>query len=240
MSLVKIPFIITAALATHIATTAPNPPPPAAEIPKEVSAGERLFSKLVQIMPSLAKVVAWISCFCEVSVILAGKFPANPLAVKILQELGWGSAQFASRIEINTPFAIGWVLTVVGGFVRWQCYRALGRLFTYQIAVRKGHRLVTDGPYSVVRHPSYTAGIVGFCGMAVCLACPGSWVRESGVLTTAWGRTIMYGWGTWTAYLVSMLCLRTPEEDRMLRKQFGEEWDTWAAKVPYRLLPGVF
>lgn len=30
------------------------------------------------------------------------------------------------------------------------------------------------------------------------------------------------------------------QEDEYLRKVFKEEWEQWARKVPYRLLPGVY
>ena len=34
--------------------------------------------------------------------------------------------------------------------------RALGRLFRFELAILPGHKLIKHGPYSVVRHPSYT------------------------------------------------------------------------------------
>jgi hypothetical protein len=30
------------------------------------------------------------------------------------------------------------------------------------------------------------------------------------------------------------------KEDAMMRKQFGQEWERWTAKVPYKLIPGVY
>jgi len=33
---------------------------------------------------------------------------------------------------------------------------------------------------------------------------------------------------------------RTVVEDGMLKKQFGNEWDEWAERVKYRVVPGVF
>ncbi|OCH94852.1 hypothetical protein OBBRIDRAFT_884409 [Obba rivulosa] len=240
MSLDRIPFILTAALANHVSMTPPTPPPAAAEIAKEVSSGERLFSKTVRVLPALSKIIIWVSSLCEMSAILADKYPDNPLAVKILRALTWGSTQSVSRIGITSTFIVGWGLVIAGGIFRWRCYCALGRLFTFEITLRPGHRLVTSGPYSVVRHPSYTALIVGGIGIAICLASPGSWVRESGVLDTTWGRVFAYGWSAWTVYLATMCWMRTPQEDRMLRKQFGKEWEAWAVDVPYRLFPGIF
>jgi protein-S-isoprenylcysteine O-methyltransferase Ste14 len=42
------------------------------------------------------------------------------------------------------------------------------------------------------------------------------------------------------AYVLLSIVLRAPTEDALLRKQFGARWDEWAARVPYRIVPGVF
>ncbi len=36
------------------------------------------------------------------------------------------------------------------------------------------------------------------------------------------------------------LLRRMPKEDEALKKEFPEEWANWAAKVPHKLLPGVY
>ena len=35
-------------------------------------------------------------------------------------------------------------------------YRQLGRFFVFEASIQKDHELIVSGPYSVVRHPSYT------------------------------------------------------------------------------------
>lgn len=54
---------------------------------------------------------------------------------------------------------IGMVAVWIGGAIRIACYRELGRLFTYELTIREKHRLVTSGPYSIVRHPSYSKSL---------------------------------------------------------------------------------
>lgn len=215
-------------------------PPAPDEVAREVSFGERIFTKTVRIAPRLAQLLVWMGSLCEVAVIVARRYPSSSLAGDILRTLTWGSVSSVQRVGITPAFAIGWGLAVIGGTLRAQCYRALGRLFTYEITVRKGHSLITDGPYSWVRHPSYTAHIIVSLGMFLCHSSPGSWVQECGVLNTTAGKVAAYGWTAWTVYLLTRLCSRPPQEDRLLRKQFGEEWDQWAAKVPYRLFPGIY
>lgn len=36
------------------------------------------------------------------------------------------------------------------------------------------------------------------------------------------------------------LVKRTAVEDAMMKKEFGKEWDNWAEKVRYRMIPYVF
>jgi len=41
-------------------------------------------------------------------------------------------------------------------------------------------------------------------------------------------------------FVVVSILMRAPREDELLRRQFGEKWEAWAEKVPYRVFPGVF
>jgi protein-S-isoprenylcysteine O-methyltransferase Ste14 len=146
----------------------------------------------------------------------------------------------ASRIGIGPGFILGWIATTVGTAIRLGAYRELGRFFTFSLAIRKDHKLVTSGPYSYVRHPSYTALILTCPGIIGCLLCEGSWTRESGVLDTPWGYYI--------ESLINWLCLlfplalahRTYKEDEILKAEFQGQWEEWAKNVPYKLFPGVF
>ena len=53
----------------------------------------------------------------------------------------------------------------IGGLIRYKCYRAMGTLFTFEMSIRKGHMLITSGPYAIVRHPSYAGVILVVIGM---------------------------------------------------------------------------
>lgn len=62
---------------------------------------------------------------------------------------------------------VGTLLATIGGYIRWTCYCALGRLFTFEMSIRDDHTLVTDGPYAWVRHPGYTGVLSTFIGMGI-------------------------------------------------------------------------
>ncbi|OCH94019.1 hypothetical protein OBBRIDRAFT_801519 [Obba rivulosa] len=225
MSLLKIPFLISAPLAIHITLMPPRPSPAANEIVKDVSSAERVFPMTARFLIAFANIIIWISSFFEIVVIAACNVPSRPITEKISRVLTWDPTRPSKTIYITPIFTIGWTLVIIGSILRLQCYRTMGRLFTYQITLRSGHKLVTHGPYSIVRYPSYTVFYILTTGMAICQCSPGSWVRESGLFSTEWGKVIALGWLTEMVYLGVMTWLRTAQEDRILRRKFGEAWD---------------
>jgi len=67
---------------------------------------------------------------------------------------------------------LGAALIVAGGALRRLCFRSLGKYFTGAVVVAEGHQVIDTGVYRFVRHPSYTAGIIFFLGIAFGM---GSW-----------------------------------------------------------------
>ncbi len=66
-------------------------------------------------------------------------------------------------------FAVGAIVLVGGLLLRWCSIATLGRLFTVNVAIRDGHRLIDSGPYHYLRHPSYTAILLVQLGTGLCL-----------------------------------------------------------------------
>ena len=128
---------------------------------------------------------------------------------------------------------------VFGTFVRLTCYKTLGESFTYEITVRKNHKLITRGLYSWVRHPSYSGLIVIDVGLALSLAIHGSWVRESDMSSTTWGQVLVGSQIALIVIQITAIFLRMDIEDAALRKTFPAEWNEWAERVAYRLVPGI-
>jgi protein-S-isoprenylcysteine O-methyltransferase Ste14 len=88
-----------------------------------------------------------------------------------------------------------------------------------RIQAERAHRVVTDGPYRIVRHPMYAASILYLLGMPLLL---GSW----------WGVAAV-------PVIIAGLALRIRREEGMLRQELSGYAD-YAAKVRYRLVPGVW
>ena len=68
----------------------------------------------------------------------------------------------------------------------------------------------------------------------------GSWIMESGLWNTILGRSLVVIYFSILILLVSLMPARMSKEDIALKNHFGKEWDNWAKRVPYSMLPGVY
>lgn len=114
----------------------------------------------------------WTVISAEISSITllcaSGQIPEVARLIECLQLKG-GNLE---NIRFTPVFLFGALVTCTSALLRLWCYRLLGDLFTFDINIKKGHRLVSTGPYSIVRHPSYTAGTLNYCGLFLAFAAP--------------------------------------------------------------------
>jgi protein-S-isoprenylcysteine O-methyltransferase Ste14 len=78
----------------------------------------------------------------------------------------------ASRDVLALPapavyLVIGLVLAWVGMLLRLWAVLTLGRSFTTVVLVRADQRVITSGPYRLVRHPSYLGLLILFLGLGL-------------------------------------------------------------------------
>ena len=177
----------------------------------------------------------------EAAAILSSRFPSLLPCKYILRFLAHSNLAPSPQIRITPSLLLGTALTATGALIRSYCYRALGRFFTFQLALQRaqGHRLCTSGPYAVVRHPSYTALIMVTAGTLLCLTGSGSWLAESGIMNTLVGRLLVVAWAAEVAWIPIVMILRVNTEDDILQKEFREEWLAWSKRTPYKLIPGL-
>lgn len=74
--------------------------------------------------------------------------------------------QFGYRFSGASAWA-GVVLFALGIALRWWAIIHLGRYFTVDVAIANDHRVVSDGPYRFVRHPSYSGVLLAFLGLGL-------------------------------------------------------------------------
>jgi protein-S-isoprenylcysteine O-methyltransferase Ste14 len=100
--------------------------------------------------------------------------------------------------------------------VAWINYH-LGPNFSSTLILRDGHQLIQHGPYRHVRHPMYTAFLVMLTGMLLLSA---NWFIGGGGI----------------ACVLLLMAVRTPREERMLLRHFGDEYRAYMTRTG-RYLP---
>ena len=108
--------------------------------------------------------------------------------------------------------AVGSILIVAGfGFLVW-AFISLGNALTANPVPLAHAELRTGGAFAVVRHPIYTALLIGLLGFVILM---GSW------WTFAWWLVAcLFFWG------------KSHWEDSMLHAKFGASWEQWAHGTP--------
>ncbi|KAL4074125.1 hypothetical protein V8B97DRAFT_1932041 [Scleroderma yunnanense] len=239
---VKIVALLVAAVAVDPAVTPPNVP-----MDKERYMPSRLSIMGHRLLVIVSKTILWSLTIAEVATAFsASHFCPHPMGQLIASLLmcNHPSLQITPQIGTLPPgFLIGIPLIIFGSLLRVYCFRVLGQFFTFELSIREDHKLVTEGPYSIVRHPSYTAAMFMLVGHIFSTFDRNSWlVASSGLFPydevslthTLWSLRIL------ALLLAPLITIRMNSEDEMLEKTFGEEWRAWTQRVPYRLVPGVY
>ncbi len=127
------------------------------------------------------------------------------------------------RGRVAIPEAAFWLALLaiaLGLAIRWWAVLTLRSLFTVDVAIHAGHRLVQTGPYRYVRHPAYTGALTSFAGLALCSS---SWLSMLIILIPI---TIAF-------------LYRIRIEERALVSAFPVEYREYCARTP-RLFPGLY
>ena len=99
-------------------------------------------------------------------------------------------------------------------------FRYLGRFFWFEASIQKDHELIVSGPYSVVRHPSYTGFILIYGGWSPWHPSRGSWIMESGLWNTMLGRLLVLIYFSHLTLIIILVLARMSKEDMALKNQF--------------------
>ncbi|KIY62348.1 hypothetical protein CYLTODRAFT_383743 [Cylindrobasidium torrendii FP15055 ss-10] len=236
--LTKVTLVASETIGMKVSTTPPNPPPKK-EHQLAPSLRETFVRQLMVGGPLFMRTAYLIGGIGEILALIAYTAPQWEYTPAILRIISFSPA-FSPDLLYHNPLSIlGTLLVIIGSMLRWWCYRVLGQHFTFELSVLKDHKLITRGPYGTVRHPSYTGGLLTVFGAMLSRGCHGSWLRESGVLGTWWGASITAVWIFLACGMGIGASARVKEEDRFLKREFGDKWDEWASQVRYRLIPGV-
>ncbi|KAJ7211580.1 hypothetical protein GGX14DRAFT_362465, partial [Mycena pura] len=182
--------------------------------------------------------VFWMATIAEIAIILAQLDARSILSQFVISKLTLGGG--LPTLHLTTQLAFGSILAVAGALLRIQCYRALGKHFTFETGISRDHKLVTSGPYRYMRHPGYTGSAAVYFGLLCSCGSPGSWFMECLFKGSTAGAVLCLSFAAVRGLAVSGLLLRMSKEDEGLKNEFGKEWTAWAARVPYVLIPYIY
>lgn len=141
----------------------------------------------------------------------------------LLIPMVWLFTPFLEKFDIELPvwsriFGIGLaILSLI--YFKW-IHKTLGANWSPTLEIRKGHQLITSGPYKKIRHPMYAQ--IWIWTIAQFLIISNIFSGLSGIL--AW--SILY-------------FIRVPKEEEMMVGSFGDEYIQYM-KQTGRVFPGLF
>ncbi len=127
-------------------------------------------------------------------------------------------AAFPGSAIVRDSLAL--LLLGLGLSLRWVSIVVLGRFFTVDVAIHRGHTVVERGPYRYVRHPSYTGILIAFLGVGVYC---GNWVSLLVVIVP----------------ITLAFLRRIKTEELALLRDLGSEYARYRSRTA-RLIPGVY
>ena len=137
-----------------------------------------------------------------------------PLAVGL-------EARFGSQPAFSLGLKLSAITLFLAGMI-WASAALIENSFfsgTVRLQKERGQKVINSGPYAVMRHPGYSGALLTY------LSTP--------ILLESW-------WAFLPAvFLLVVLVLRTFLEDRFLQENLPG-YKEYAARVRYRLLPGVW
>ena len=115
-------------------------------------------------------------------------------------------------------FTVG--LAAASGWLIEYAVRTLGKQWAMRARLIEGHRLITAGPFAYIRNPIYT----GMLGMLI----------ATGLATEHWVALVP----AIVLFVVGMV-VRIRTEEKLLRSEFGEQFEEYARRVP-AVIPGIY
>ena len=138
--------------------------------------------------------------------------PAAYIATGVPQVADYLSSSAATPIGVFVYASALWMFRL--------SHKALGKNWSISLDIREKHRLITNGPYRLVRHPMYTSFLMMAIGQAFLL--PNWLVALAG----------FFG----VALLVS---LRLEKEEAMMLEVFDDEYRNYMCRTK-RIIPYIF
>jgi protein-S-isoprenylcysteine O-methyltransferase Ste14 len=144
--------------------------------------------------------------------LLAHRLPMWVGGVLMFVHVGGDGGLFRPLVPYAWLAWAGVALVALGlGFSAWARVH-LGRLWSGNVTLKTGHRIVRSGPYSLARHPIYTGLLLALLGTAL----------ARGTVAALLGLAFM-----WLGGLIKIR-----QEERLLLEYFGDDYRAYQREVP--------
>jgi len=108
--------------------------------------------------------------------------------------------------------AIGYALIFLSGLF-------LGRQYSAEVTIQENHKLITAGPYRLIRHPRYLGVLLVTLGVSLVLR--------------AWAGLAL------APFVLGLFLWRIADEEALMEREFGDEWQAYCRRS-WRLLPYIY
>ncbi|KAF8074187.1 hypothetical protein FPV67DRAFT_1666898 [Lyophyllum atratum] len=233
MSLARVALIFAQAACNHLACTPPNPTPAKGRYHTE----EPFILQIAPLIFKIHQYLVWTCAIFETLFYLCTLSPfPSPLPIPT-SSLICPLPSSHPPVHLTPLFVIGVLAVALGTYIRLDCFRTLGQLFTFDLTIHPAHVLVTQRFYAYVRHPAYTGSMLVVMGLAFSHLSSGAWMTACGPLRIPGSAGLV--WATWWAWTLCVGLSRAQAEDAQMKKLFKQEWEAYAAQVPWWFFPGI-
>lgn len=119
----------------------------------------------------------------------------------------------------NSLRYVGLVIFTIGVILSFWGPIHLGQQYSFNLTLQEGHTLVTDGPFSYIRHPRYLGLIFWILGVSFI------YLSIAGLVITG-VMTLLLAW-------------RIYDEENLLQHEFGQQWINYCQQTK-RIIPLIY
>lgn len=136
-------------------------------------------------------------------------FSIITLIILIISLFQVGTLEYTQENQIIR--VIGLVFYIVFSWVQIWAIKVLGHNYSQDVAIKKDHKLITNGPFKIVRHPQYLSQFLMDLGGAAA--------------------TLSFVLAPIALLQIPFLFMRASLEDKLLEKHFGESFKDFKKKT---------
>lgn len=130
------------------------------------------------------------------------------------------STDYLDFADYGLPEALAFLglpISLISIYLLYRSHKDLGRFWSKAVEIKKGHRLITTGVYTHIRHPMYSSHVFWAFAQLFLIH---NWIAGPAMLLT----------------IIPFYTYRIWKEEALLYKEFGDDYREYAKKTK-RLLP---